>query len=126
MIRLPEADHHLSGGDNSAGAEASCREPWAAGAAAAWGLEHIGIPDVFKLITSKSASPSTVALLDTGIELNLALVWVALRWASVIVRVIGEAGSRAVAKVFQLLLAAIGVTELALQETQRYLSGTGG
>jgi small neutral amino acid transporter SnatA (MarC family) len=56
------------------------------------------------------------------------LVWVALRWASLIVRVIGEAGARAVAKVFALLLAAIGVTlvhrgvELALQEGSRGLS----
>jgi small neutral amino acid transporter SnatA (MarC family) len=43
------------------------------------------------------------------------------------VRVIGEAGARAVAKVFELLLAAIGVTlvrrgvELALQEAHRVL-----
>jgi multiple antibiotic resistance protein len=41
---------------------------------------------------------------------NLALVWLALRWASLVVRLIGEAGARAVAKVFGLLLAAIGVT----------------
>ena len=57
--------------------------------------------------------------------LNLVLVWVALRWASLIVRVIGEAGARAVAKVFELLLAAIGVTlirrgvEMANQEVSR-------
>lgn len=59
--------------------------------------------------------------------LNLVLVWVALRWASRIVRAIGEAGAREVAKVFELLLAAIGVTlvrrgvELALQEASRGL-----
>jgi len=59
--------------------------------------------------------------------LNLVLVWVALRWAFLIVRVVGEAGARAVAKVFDLLLAAIGVTlirrgvELALQEVSRGL-----
>jgi multiple antibiotic resistance protein len=41
---------------------------------------------------------------------NLLLAWVALRWAPGIERVIGEAGSRAVAKVASLLLAAIGVT----------------
>jgi multiple antibiotic resistance protein len=41
---------------------------------------------------------------------NLLLAWGALRWAGVIERVIGEAGSRAVAKVASLLLAAIGVT----------------
>ena len=59
---------------------------------------------------------------------NLVLVWAALRWASLIVRVIGEAGSHAVAKVFELPLAAIGVAlvrrgvELALQEAHRGLS----
>jgi multiple antibiotic resistance protein len=42
--------------------------------------------------------------------LNLALAWAVLRWASVIERVLGEAGARAVAKVAHLLLAAIGVT----------------
>jgi multiple antibiotic resistance protein len=41
---------------------------------------------------------------------NLVLAWAALRWAGSIERVIGEAGSRAVAKVASLLLAAIGVT----------------
>lgn len=41
---------------------------------------------------------------------NLILVWVALRWAAAIERVIGEAGARAVAKVANLMLAAIGVT----------------
>jgi multiple antibiotic resistance protein len=41
---------------------------------------------------------------------NLCLAWAALRWAPGIERVIGEAGSRAVAKVASLLLAAIGVT----------------
>jgi len=41
---------------------------------------------------------------------NLLLAWAALRWAPGIERVIGEAGSRAVAKVASLLLAAIGVT----------------
>jgi multiple antibiotic resistance protein len=43
-------------------------------------------------------------------SLNLVLVWVALWWSGVVVRVIGEAGARAVAKVFALLLGAIGVT----------------
>jgi multiple antibiotic resistance protein len=41
---------------------------------------------------------------------NLLLAWAALHWAPGIERVIGEAGSRAVAKVASLLLAAIGVT----------------
>jgi multiple antibiotic resistance protein len=42
--------------------------------------------------------------------LNLVIVWAALRWASVIGRVLGEAGSRAISKVFSLVLAAIAVT----------------
>jgi multiple antibiotic resistance protein len=42
--------------------------------------------------------------------LNLAIVWAALRWASLLGRLLGEAGARAVAKVFALILAAIGVT----------------
>jgi multiple antibiotic resistance protein len=72
------------------------------------------------LLTLARSHGYLLALLAFGV--NLVLVWVALRWASLIVRVIGEAGARAVAKVFALLLAAIGVTlvrrgvELALQE----------
>jgi len=42
--------------------------------------------------------------------LNLVIVWAALRWAAVIGRVLGEAGSRAITKVFSLVLAAIAVT----------------
>jgi multiple antibiotic resistance protein len=50
------------------------------------------------------------ALTLTSFVINLVLVWVTLRWASTIVRAIGEAGTQAMAKVFGLLLAAIGVT----------------
>jgi small neutral amino acid transporter SnatA (MarC family) len=42
--------------------------------------------------------------------LNLVIVWTALRWASLIGRVLGDAGCRASAKVFNLVLAAIAVT----------------
>ena len=42
--------------------------------------------------------------------LNLIIVWLVLRWASVIGRVLGDGGSRAIAKVFNLVLAAIAVT----------------
>lgn len=41
--------------------------------------------------------------------LNLFIVWVVLRWASLIGRALGEPGSQAAAKVSNLLLAAIGV-----------------
>jgi multiple antibiotic resistance protein len=77
------------------------------------------------LLTLARSQGYLLALLAFGV--NLVLVWATLRWASLIVRVIGEAGARAVAKVFELLLAAIGVTlvrrgvELALQEAHRVL-----
>src|SRR5919197_4512704 len=77
------------------------------------------------LLTLARSQGYLLALLAFGV--NLVLVWAALHWASLIVRAIGEAGARAVAKVFELLLAAIGVTlvrrgvELALQEAQRGL-----
>ena len=50
------------------------------------------------------------ALTLLAFSCNLVLVWVALRWASAVVRAIGAAGAQALAKVFGLLLAAIGVT----------------
>ncbi len=43
--------------------------------------------------------------------LNLIIVWAALRWASLIGRVLGDAGCRAITKVFSLLLAAIVAVE---------------
>ena len=49
--------------------------------------------------------------------LNLVIVWGALRWAALIGRVLGDAGSRAVAKVFNLMLAAIAVTFIRLGVT---------
>jgi small neutral amino acid transporter SnatA (MarC family) len=49
-------------------------------------------------------------LMLVAFGLNLTWVWFALRWALVLVRVLGEAGSRAVANVFRPLVAAIGVT----------------
>jgi multiple antibiotic resistance protein len=42
--------------------------------------------------------------------LNLMIVWVVLRWAPLIGRVLGDAGARAIAKVLNLVLAAIAVT----------------
>lgn len=49
--------------------------------------------------------------------LNLVIVWGALRWAALIGHVLGDAGSRAVAKVFNLILAAIAVTFIRLGVT---------
>jgi multiple antibiotic resistance protein len=68
------------------------------------------------------------ALTVVAFGANLVLVWLALRWAPAVVRVIGEAGAQAMAKVFGLLLAAIGVTfirrglELTLREGDGRLS----
>jgi multiple antibiotic resistance protein len=50
------------------------------------------------------------ALTLAGFVLNMILVWLALRWAPLIARVLGDAGCRAVTKVFSVLLAAIAVT----------------
>jgi small neutral amino acid transporter SnatA (MarC family) len=56
-------------------------------------------------------------------SLNLVVVWGALRWAAAVVRVIGAAGAQALAKVFGLLLAAIGVT-LIRRGLELTLTGT--
>lgn len=56
---------------------------------------------------------------------NLLLAWGALRWAGAIERVLGEAGSRAVAKVASLLLAAIGVTMMRTGLVAILASGRG-
>ena len=74
------------------------------------------------LLTLARSQGYLLVLIAFGV--NLVLVWAALRWAPVIIRAIGEAGARAVAKVFELLLAAIGITlirrglELTLQDAQ--------
>ena len=60
------------------------------------------------LLTLARTLGYTTALL--AIALNLLTVWVALRWAWLIGRVLGEAGARAITKVFNLILAAIAVT----------------
>ena len=50
------------------------------------------------------------ALTVTAYVLNLVIVWAALRWASLVGRLLGEAGGRAITKVLSLVLAAIAVT----------------
>ena len=50
------------------------------------------------------------ALTVTAYVLNLVIVWAALRWASLVRRLLGEAGGRAITKVLSLVLAAIAVT----------------
>ena len=50
------------------------------------------------------------ALTVTAYVLNLVIVWAALRWASLVGRLLGEAGDRAMTKDLSLVLAAIAVT----------------
>jgi multiple antibiotic resistance protein len=78
------------------------------------GVVPLGIPMIVgpavltTLLTVARTHGYTMALI--GFALNMVIVWAALRWASVIGRVLGEAGSRAISKVFSLVLAAIAVT----------------
>lgn len=78
------------------------------------GVVPLGIPMIVgpavltTLLTLARTRGYMLALI--GFALNLVIVWAALRWASVIGQVLGEAGSRAISKVFSLVLAAIAVT----------------
>jgi multiple antibiotic resistance protein len=78
------------------------------------GVVPLGIPMIVgpavltTLLTVARTHGYTMTLI--AFALNLVIVWAALRWASVIGRVLGEAGSRAISKVFSLVLAAIAVT----------------
>jgi multiple antibiotic resistance protein len=78
------------------------------------GVVPLGIPMIVgpavltTLLTVARTHGYTVTLI--AFALNLVIVWIALRWASLIGRVLGEAGCRASAKVFNLVLAAIAVT----------------
>jgi multiple antibiotic resistance protein len=78
------------------------------------GVVPLGIPMIVgpavltTLLTLARTHGYMLALI--GFALNLVIVWAALRWASLIGRILGEAGSRAISKVFSLVLAAIAVT----------------
>jgi multiple antibiotic resistance protein len=78
------------------------------------GVVPLGIPMIVgpavltTLLTVGRTYGYTMTLI--AFALNLVIVWVALRWASLIGRVLGDAGCRAITKVFSLLLAAIAVT----------------
>jgi multiple antibiotic resistance protein len=78
------------------------------------GVVPLGIPLIVgpAVLTTLLTVARTHGYLVTAVAfvLNLALVWLALVRAAVIRRVLGDAGSGAVAKVFTLILAAIGVT----------------
>lgn len=78
------------------------------------GVVPLGVPLIVgpAVLTTLLTVTRTHGFLVTlsAFVLNLAIVWAALRWASLVGRLLGDAGARAVAKVFALLLAAIGVT----------------
>ena len=79
-------------------------------------------PGVVPLGTPMIAGPAVLTTLLTvartyghaltlaAFALNLLVVWAALRWATLIGCLLGEAGAQAVTKVFSLVLAAIAVT----------------
>ncbi len=78
------------------------------------GVVPLGIPMIVgpavltTLLTLARTHGYTMTLI--AFALNLVIVWVALRWASLIGRALGDAGCRAITKVFSLVLAAIAVT----------------
>jgi multiple antibiotic resistance protein len=78
------------------------------------GVVPLGVPLIVgpAVLTTLLTVTRTHGFLVTlsAFVLNLAIVWAALRWASLVGRLLGDAGARAVAKIFALLLAAIGVT----------------
>lgn len=64
------------------------------------------------LLSPKTALPTTYlpSRFLPSSRKYLVIVWAALRWASVIRHLLGDAGCRAISKVLSLVLAAIGVT----------------
>ena len=68
----------------------------------------VGPATLTTLLTVARTYGYTMTLI--AFALNLLIAWAALRWASLIGRVLGDAGCRAITKVFSLVLAAIAVT----------------
>ena len=77
------------------------------------GVMPLGVPMIVgpAVLTTLLALARSRGYVTTGVAflVNLAFVWAVLRWAFFIERSIGEAGAQAVAKVSNLLLAAIAV-----------------
>ncbi len=86
------------------------------------GVVPIGIP----LIMGPAALTTILILVDsygtlwtiTSIILNLIIVWIVFRNADLVLRIMGKAGSRAVAKVASLFLAAIAVMMIRVGITE--------
>ena len=74
----------------------------------------LGIPMIVgpAVLTTLLTLARTYGYLQTllGFALNLVLVWIALRWAPLVARWLGEGAARAISKVLHILLAAIAVT----------------
>ncbi len=88
--------------------ELPLRQPGARTGVVPLGIPMIVGPAVLTTLLSLARTYGhPVTLIAFG--LNLIIVWAALRWASVIGRVLGDAGCRAISKVLSLVLAAIGV-----------------
>jgi multiple antibiotic resistance protein len=85
---------------------------------ARFGVMPLGVP----MIVGPAVLTTVLALARShgypitmlAFAINLVLVWAALRWASFIGRVLGEAGAQALGKVSSLLLAAIAVMMIRL------------
>lgn len=77
------------------------------------GIVPIGIPLIVgpALLTSMMICNDTYGTFPTivSVVVNLLIVYVSLRYSHLILRVIGRSGAKGIAKVFTLLLAAIGV-----------------
>ena len=77
------------------------------------GVVPIGIP----LIMGPAALTTVIILVDTygylvtiiSLLANMTIVWLVFRYSGVIIRIMGEAGSRAFAKVASLFMAAIAI-----------------
>ena len=89
--------------------ETPLRQPGARPGVVPLGIPMIVGPAVLTTLLTLARSYG-YAMTLIGFALNLGIVWVALRWASLIGRLLGEGGSRAISKVFSLVLAAIAVT----------------
>jgi multiple antibiotic resistance protein len=89
--------------------ETPLRQPGARPGVVPLGIPMIVGPAVLTTLLTLARSHG-YAMTLIGFALNLGIVWVALRWASLIGRFLGEGGCRAISKVFSLVLAAIAVT----------------
>jgi multiple antibiotic resistance protein len=85
------------------------RQPGARPGVVPLGIPRIAGPAVLTTLLTLARTYG-YAMTVIAFAANLLIVWAALRWAALIGRVLGEAGSRAITKVFSLVLAAIGVT----------------